>query len=156
MLDERRETIQFLRRTTELLLSSGIPLTERTRAMNVLKLLSSTQTLLSVAGYGRNILMTIPSHVLLFRLRRGPTSDWQAVDNSLLEGFSSRSFALGQRGLINAVLEAIVHEEWNEDGESLRVSEHVRIQFAYLTALRTPPYRRCVTACTRLQNLELL
>ncbi|THH12376.1 hypothetical protein EW145_g35 [Phellinidium pouzarii] len=113
-----RETALATKFVTDFLLSSDAsrPGSQRIDALG--SVLKCVQRLL-LRRISSDVIASIPTMLLVFRLREGPIDDWQAVDKFLLDIFNSGNILLQPSSSNVIVLELALREEWRESGQLL-------------------------------------
>ncbi|KAH8118428.1 hypothetical protein DFH11DRAFT_671972 [Phellopilus nigrolimitatus] len=127
-----REVALVARRSLNFLLSSDTPLLVSQRVDGLASIVQSVNSLRFPNDVGRNILASVPTTLLVFRLKDGPKEDWRSVDKALHDLYSSGTFPLEPRNLSSLVLEMALRKEWGIDGLILIVSDcsfHQRYSF---------------------------
>lgn len=117
-----RELVAIARSLLDFLLSSGAPVSKHQRLDALSSLIRSVHKLHFMDSVGRDILASILTIVLIFRLREGPCADWDSVDISLRDCFKTATIALFPQSSITLVLELLLREELTGDNQILVVS----------------------------------
>lgn len=117
-----RELDDIARRILEFLLKSEPSLNSQ-RYEAIASLIWNVQQLLSRCVVCRDILASIPTAILIFRLRQGPGAEWQPVDNSLHEYFKTGTISLHPQNSVTLVLELALKNDVEKENRLLIVGD---------------------------------
>ena len=124
-----RSTIYWLRRGLDVLLSSELAIPTRCRVENTARMLESVRAIGLPNPSVTNSLNTIPTVLLLYRLKEGPNHDWKLVDKVLLDLFKD-GWGLQSVNACSTSLKLIGRQNWEEDDTTLIVCCTRRTSFA--------------------------
>lgn len=118
----QRDIIIVARGLVDFLLSSEPTLPTAARFESLASLIRDVHQLYSMSQTGRDVLASILSIVLVFRLREGTSEERKAIDYSLHDCFKSGMISLHPQYSTSLVLELILRHESEGDSTSLLVS----------------------------------
>lgn len=111
-----------MKRFTEFLLDSKSTDLGQLRVASLAMVLKSLLKFYSLNKNGNNVLAAIPSTVLLFRLKEGPSDNWRIADEYLLDIFKSGTYSLQPVHRCRSALELALKEDSIKEGTILIVS----------------------------------
>ena len=117
-----RELVAVSRSLLDFLLSSGGQMMKTQRSDALSSLIQNIHRLHTINNVGQDILASILTIVLIFRLREGPCMDWRDVDTSLYDCFKTGRIALFPQSSTTLVLELVLREDPEGDNKTLIVS----------------------------------
>ncbi|KAI5124851.1 hypothetical protein M0805_007285 [Coniferiporia weirii] len=114
-----RQISLVTRRMMDFFLSSDPARSRSVRIDAISSVLKGVEQLVLSNRTGRDLLASVPTILLIFRLREGPSEDWRPVDMSLLDIFNAGFLALQPSNSGTLALELVLQGEWGESGEML-------------------------------------
>lgn len=119
--DNQRSTVYLLRQALDTVLSSELLITVQVRASISTRILQICRVLGFLERNSTNSLATIPTILMMLRLKDGPETDWKSVDDSLFVLFSSEGWKLEPANISLTVLEKVLGRDWGHDRPALVV-----------------------------------